>query len=233
MKNRLFLFLFPLIVASFFGCQEDNDLQEPQYFYAMATAYESGYNPIFVMDDSTLVMPMNDMPTDSFIMGQRYFLFFAKADTAGFSEGLSPIFLTYYRNASIANMEVLHPDSLIGPDPHPITAVQYVWYSGHYLNLAFETYRSVSEHSRYRLVRILSEENNELTDREPTLVFELRHESESVYESARSAHYMSFDVANLGSEYTQAEKFHITLKCKSEEGGFSEYEYDYQPDETP
>lgn len=231
MKKWQIIVLIPLLFTSFFGCKEGT-ISEPYYYYSMATATQSGFNPLFKLDDSSLVRPINDMPADSFIMGQRYFLFFANADTTGMSPAYKPIMLEYYRKASMYNMEVLHPDSLIGPDPKPILNVQYVWISGRYINIVFETFRNVSDNPQYRLVRILGEEHNELTDLQPEFVFELRQQTELVHSSMRLAHYVSFDVGNLGSEYTHATKIKIKLKYKTSGGGFAIYEYSYKPNVT-
>jgi hypothetical protein len=212
------LCLLPVIFLS--SCLKDEDSDSANEYYAMATVYKGGDSVMFQMDDSAFLVPYNDLPADTFQVGERYFVYFSIGDTSDFPVySKYPILLQSYAKAFIRPVK-LEPDESISKQ---VLSVQYVWCSSTYYNIVFTTYKGTSSPETFELVRISDEETNSPTDTQPELVFELQHNVETVSVNTQAIHFYSFDVSSLESSFPNATKLIFRVKIPTPDGYYSMY----------
>lgn len=208
----------------------DDETPYVPYYKCMATVTSGGVNPVFVKDNGVLITPVDAMPADTFVVGERYFLHYAYGDTTNHSTNGYPILLYKYGKTTIKNLEVLPKDSTDIWENQSITMLD-VWYSGYYCNFFIASYMGMDTPNTIELVRIMEGESTTPTDTVPKLNFELRHNVSSISIAFYNYRFLSFNLSSLSTEFPNAKRFDINLRWKELNRGTMSFPGVYTPNQ--
>ena len=198
-----------LLAIAFTSCFKLDDGAEviPEW-WCMVTVTTGGVNPVMQMDEGFFLTPDKAQPTDTFAIGERYYLYFLMGDTTNHPVNTYPIKLIRYGKTSIKALEVLPKDSTGRWKNMPIVFSD-IWYSGHYCNFYFRSYQGNGTPNTFELIRVKENEQATPTDTVPLLFFELRHNVATTNTYVLYDRFYSFDLSSLKMEFPNAVRFNI------------------------
>lgn len=233
MRHLKLLVVFLLGIALLSSCVNWDDQEPTKYRYNMVTVSQGGANPIFMLDDSIYLVPNSALPADTFVVGERYFIYYLLGDTMNHPINNYPIALSQYAKANIQNFRVYdanHNDVWFNQPIHDIGAS---WFTGRNWNLIFSSYLGLTSPNTYELVRNTFLEPRVPNDTVPVLHFELRHNVGSYSRSLIRDQFVCFDLEPLIQEFPHAKRFKLFLSWNSYVyGGVTYFENIYTPN-TP
>ena len=230
MKKRISVLATALMAIALNSCMnlgDDNNVVRD--YMCMVTVTTGGASPVFQMDEGPFLTSETNMPADTFVIGERYFIDFIFGDTINHGVGIYPIRLTLYGKTVIKNMIELPKDSTDKWGDKPIGNL-YPSFSGHYFNAFFESYAGLSDPNTFEFIRMKVDEQTTPTDTVPNLFFELRHNVEFVSTGNVYYHFYSFDLSGLSTEFPNARKFNIKVSWNDANKGLSNSTGYYTPE---
>lgn len=230
MKKRISVLATALMAIALTSClnfgDENNVVRD---YMCTVTVTTGGASPVFQMDEGPFLTSETNMPADTFVIGERYFIDFLLGDTINHGVGIYPIRLVRYGKTVIKNMIELPKDSTDKWGDKPIGYL-YPSFSGHYFNAFFESFAGISNPNTFEFIRMKVEEHTTPTDTVPNLFFELRHNVEFVSTGYIYYRFYSFDLSGLSTEFPNARRFKIKVSWDDANVGWTNSTGYYTPD---
>ena len=232
MKKWISILATAMMAFAFSSCLnlDDNNEYIPEY-WCMATVTTAGVNPVFQMDEGSFLIPNKAQPADTFALGERYYVHFIMGDTINHPVKTYPIEVYHYYKTTLKNLEVLPKDSIDRWEEMPISMSE-LWYSGHYCNFYFISYRGDGTPNTFELIRMKKNENTTPTDTAPNLFFELRHNVKTNSSNVLYKRFYSFDMSSLTVDFPNAVKFNLNIRWYEMGRGYWSSTNFYKPNQS-
>jgi len=232
MKKGFLVLATAIMVFAFTSCLDLNsDNNYVKAFRCMVTVTTGGVNPVFQIDNGPFLTQETAVPADTFVVGERYCLYYVLGDTVNHPVNSYPIDLYQYVKTILKNPVVLPKDSTNKWEDQPIIDFS-AQFTGHYLNAFFISYAGLSTPNTFELIRLKEDETALVTDTFPKLYFALRHNVAVISSSYTIYQYYSYDLSSLTTEFPNATKFQINLSWNDAGLGTMEGPSTYIPEQT-
>jgi hypothetical protein len=231
MKKRISILATALLAIALTSCMNlGDDTKVVRDYMCMVTVSTGGASPVFQMDEGPFLSSETTLPTDTFIVGERYFIDFIFGDTVNHADNTYPIRVASYGKTTIKSMIELPKDSTDRWGSKPIAYV-YPSFSGHYFNAFFSSYAGISDPNSFEFIRMKVDEHTTPTDTVPSLFFQLRHNADYVSTALIYYRFYSFDLSSLTTDFPNAHKFKIKVSWDDANVGWTSITGNYTPDQ--
>jgi hypothetical protein len=210
MKKWIFTLPLALLMVTFSSCL-GSDVDDAAVNVSVGTVETGGSYPVFETDDGIKLVCETAMPADTFVAGERYFIYFAFGDTTDHAASTYAVDVQYYAPAALKDFAVWEEGTSDSWDSYPLYALRWLWISGNYMNTIFCNYVPLTTPNTYELIRVMGNEDNSADDTNPTIYFELRHNIELASSVAYDVQFYSFDLSPLVEDFPQATAFNINV----------------------